>query len=255
MACQSPCGGGYVYALAIYNDELIAGGRFTSAGGQPANHIARWASSCSSVQIGAANPPAMSPYGSGVFRDVLENISNTGEPRGIGAVGTPELGGIEYAQPRVTFSGAISPTPSPATVSVSCTDLAGDGQDDCPSVMAVTPGAGENEYILTLSGVIPPRECTTLTFLGTAPDQKLQYQFLPGDVNLDGTSSTQDLLWLVQRLNDGTANLPQNLARYNINRSAGTSPVNTQDLLRLVQLLNGVNTTQIFNGATVAACP
>ncbi|HEY3243906.1 MAG TPA: hypothetical protein VGM03_11195 [Phycisphaerae bacterium] len=28
-----------------------------------------------------------------------------------------------------------------------------------------------------------------------------------------------------------------------------------QDLLRLVQTLNGVNTTQVFNGATVAACP
>jgi hypothetical protein len=31
--------------------------------------------------------------------------------------------------------------------------------------------------------------------------------------------------------------------------------VNTQDLLRLVQLLNGTNATQAFNGATVAPCP
>jgi hypothetical protein len=45
-------------------------------------------------------------------------------------------------------------------------------------------------------------------------------------------------------------------ARYNINRrnQAGGNVVNTQDLLRLVQLLNGTNATQVFNGATVAAC-
>lgn len=31
-----------VYVLAVYNDELIAGGSFTEAGGVPANRIARW---------------------------------------------------------------------------------------------------------------------------------------------------------------------------------------------------------------------
>jgi hypothetical protein len=86
---------------------------------------------------------------------------------------------------------------------------------------------------------------------------KLQYASLPGDTNLDGVDSTQDLLWLVQRINDGTASLPANRARYNINRSneAGGVVVNTQDLLRLVQLLNGIPATQAFNGANVAACP
>jgi hypothetical protein len=74
---------------------------------------------------------------------------------------------------------------------------------------------------------------------------------------LDGNTSTQDLLWLVQRMNDGTTNLPANRARYNINRSNETGGVviNTQDLLRLVQLLNGTHATQAFNGANVAACP
>ncbi len=38
-------------------------------------------------------------------------------------------------------------------------------------------------------------------------------------------------------------------------RVAGSDSTNTQDLLRLVQLLNGVNTTQSFNGAGVTACP
>jgi hypothetical protein len=31
--------------------------------------------------------------------------------------------------------------------------------------------------------------------------------------------------------------------------------VNAQDFLREVQLLNGTSATQVFNGATVAACP
>jgi trimeric autotransporter adhesin len=32
----------YVYALTVYNGELIAGGQFSTAGGVPANGIARW---------------------------------------------------------------------------------------------------------------------------------------------------------------------------------------------------------------------
>jgi hypothetical protein len=41
----SPVGGGmndWVYASIIYNGELIVGGKFTSAGGVSANHIAKW---------------------------------------------------------------------------------------------------------------------------------------------------------------------------------------------------------------------
>jgi hypothetical protein len=120
--------------------------------------------------------------------------------------------------------------------------------------MAVS-GSGVGPYAITLSGVIPPTHCTTLMFAGTNAGQKLQYQSLPADTNLDGSSNTVDLLWLVQRLNDGSANQAANWARYNINRSTESPPVNTTDLLRLVQLLNGVNTTQVFNGATAAACP
>jgi hypothetical protein len=116
--------------------------------------------------------------------------------------------------------------------------------------------ANGNSFVLGLSGAIPPLQCTTFTFAGTDPSQKLQYQWLPGDVNLDGTANTSDLLTLVLRINDGSANVAGNLARYNIDRSTGAgSQVTTADLLRLVQLLNGVNTTQAFNGATVAACP
>jgi hypothetical protein len=114
-------------------------------------------------------------------------------------------------------------------------------------------GSGVGPYELTLSGSIPTRECTTIEFTaGNTAGQKLQYQFLPADVNLDGTSTTQDLLFLVLRINDGSANQAVNLARYNVDRMFG---VNTQDLLRIVQLLNGENTTEVWNGKTVAACP
>lgn len=34
--------GGVPYAITSYDGDLIAAGAFTSAGGQPANRIARW---------------------------------------------------------------------------------------------------------------------------------------------------------------------------------------------------------------------
>jgi hypothetical protein len=50
---------------------------------------------------------------------------------------------------------------------------------------------------------------------------------------------------------------PAILARYDMNRSSGANgdAVTTEDLLRLVHLLNGMNATQPFMGMTVAACP
>jgi hypothetical protein len=107
-------------------------------------------------------------------------------------------------------------------------------------------------FDITLSGVIPALQCTTITFMGTSPGQKLQYRSHPANTNLDAFSNTQDVLAIVAALNSGAANLPDNLARYNVDRAGG---VNTQDILREVQLLNGTNTTQVFNGATAAACP
>jgi hypothetical protein len=199
--------------------------------------------------IASANPPAANPYGGGVFRDVLDTGTGASLTAGIGGAGTPPQGGIQYAQIDVTFSATPLPAPAPDNVTIACTG------GTCPTVIGVA-GTG-SAYTITLSGVIPPLHCTTLKFAGTAAGQELQYQFLPGDVTLDGTSNTQDLLALVTAINSGAASMMSNLPRYNINRSseAGGIVVNTQDLLRLVQLLNGVNTTQSFNGATVAACP
>ncbi|HEY3244912.1 MAG TPA: hypothetical protein VGM03_16345 [Phycisphaerae bacterium] len=221
----------------------LAGGFWTFAGGAGTN-----------VTITAANPPtpAENPYQPGQpYMDVLDTGTGSTVTAGIGAPGTSPQGAIVYSPIRVTFSAPPNPAPLPGNITVTCTG----GSQPCPSVMAVTPGASSGEYQIALSGGIPPLSCTTLNFSGTAAGQRLQYRSHPGNVSLDMATNTQDLLALVQALNNGTANLPANFARYNVNRSTESPPVNTQDLLRLVQLLNGVATTQAFNGTTAAQCP
>src|SRR5438128_4511642 len=47
-----------VYATAVYNGRLIAGGTFTTAGGSTVNHIAQW------------NGSSWSPLGSGMNNEV-----------------------------------------------------------------------------------------------------------------------------------------------------------------------------------------
>ncbi|HEY3241794.1 MAG TPA: hypothetical protein VGM03_00455, partial [Phycisphaerae bacterium] len=198
--------------------------------------------------IVSANPPADNPYLAGMqpFIDPLQTGNTNALTQGIGAAGTPDEGPYSYAPISVTFGGTPMPAPSPSNVTVSCT------RGVCPTVTGVT-GAGAGPYMISLSQAIPPSQCTTLQFAATPA--RLQYRYAPGDVNQDGVANTQDLLEEVQRLNDLTANDPANRARYNVNRSLAPDNVNTTDLLRIVQLLNGVNTTQVFNGVPVAACP
>ncbi|HEY3242927.1 MAG TPA: hypothetical protein VGM03_06195, partial [Phycisphaerae bacterium] len=206
--------------------------------------------------IASSNPPTgcLNPYKQGQpYRDVLDTGSGAIVTAGIGAEGTADQGPITFSPITVSFT-TTPPNPlTPENVTISCTDIVGNGDVDCPTITDIT-GSGLGPYSVSLSAGIPPRECVTLTFPDTPATDKLQYQSLPGDTNLDGVVSTQDLLHLVQRVNDGTAVLPANLARYNIDRSAD-GLVNTQDFLRQIQLLNGTNTTQVFNGATTAACP
>ncbi|HEY3246341.1 MAG TPA: FG-GAP-like repeat-containing protein, partial [Phycisphaerae bacterium] len=204
--------------------------------------------------IVAANPPLHNPYvGSAVqpFRDVLQNTTRTLVPQGIGAPGTPAEGSVQYSIISVTFNVPPVPAPSLPYIQVACT---GAPPTACPTVTSVSGGG--TQYQLTLSGVIPAAACTSITFAGAGPGQQLRYQSLPGDVNMTGVADTIDLVELVTALGNGQANLPANLARYNIDRSHEPgNPVNTVDLLRLVQLLNGINSTQVFNGVSVAACP
>jgi hypothetical protein len=201
------------------------------------------------VTIASANPPraADNPYQPGTpFLDPLQNRNNTNTvSQGIGATGTPGEGPVQYSAITVTFSGAPSPAPSTGNVTVACTG------GTCPTVTSVTP-VNATTFTIGLSGVIPALQCTTLTFAGTVAGEKLQYRSQPGNSNLDGFTNTQDLLFLVTGVSSGAANMAGNLARYDIDRSGA---VNTQDFLREVQLLNGVNTTQVFNGTVSAACP
>jgi hypothetical protein len=198
------------------------------------------------ASIIAANPPraADNPYQPGQpFTDAL-STGNSGVmvTQGIGGSGTPDQGPIQYSPILVTFSATPSPAPDVSNVTISCT------RTPCPTITGVTATAG-NSFAITLSHPIPPLGCTTLTF----PDgERVQYRSHPVDMNLDGFSSTQDLLTLVQAINDGSANLPENLARYNMTRSGG---VNTQDLLEMVQHLNGTNAPQPYNGTQVDICP
>jgi len=207
------------------------------------------------VTIVSANPPLDNPYVAGQqpFRDVLDTGSGAALTAGIGGPGTAAQGTVNYVPISVTFSGTPVPAPSLANITVACTG------GPCPSVTTLG-GSGAGPYSIGLSGPIPPGQCTTLTFAGTQSPGgglpgSLSYQSQPGNVDMNGTTNTQDLLALIQALNNGAANQPANLARYNVNRSAGANPVNTQDVLRVIQLLNGTLTTQAFNGATVAACP
>ncbi len=203
------------------------------------------------VDIVSASPPhaPANPFEPAQpYRDVLDTGTGPELTAGIGANGTPAQGGIVYAPISVTFSGTPSPAPTPANVVIACTGGL------CPIVTGVT-GSGAGPYQLTLDRAIPPGECTTITFAGTNAGQKLQYRSQPGNVSLGGGTNTQDLLAMISALNNGSANTPQNWARYNVDRNTSVMPVNTQDILRIIQLLNGINTTQSFNGASVAACP
>jgi hypothetical protein len=140
-------------------------------------------------------------------------------------------------------------------MTVVCTDSAVNGAADCPTVTAVVAGAMPNEFVLTLSSVIPPRECTTITFAGTAPGEKVQYQFLAGNASLGGAGGTivspQDITTLISALSSGNANSGNNPLRFNIDRvGAAAAPVTSADVTRLIALVNGG-----FNGATAATCP
>ncbi len=186
-----------------------------------------------------------------VFRDVLQTGARGQLTQGIGSPGTPSEGGVIYRPIHVTFSQLIALSVADITITCNFTG-APPGSTPCP---VVPPNefldAGLGEFLITLDRPIPPGGCTTIRFDGQGQGLEIRYESLPGDVNMNGLTNTQDLLALVQGLNSGMANVPSNLARYDINR---TGIANTQDLLRLVQLLNGTNTIRPWNGVIIIPC-
>jgi hypothetical protein len=222
---------------------------------------------CQEVSICSANPPrdnsqfVTAPIPPpGPFRDVLQDVFCLGQPpimvpQGIGGALTLPEGPVSYSPIHVTFNIPVVLTMS--DVSINCSYYT--ALRPCPSVSTVTQMGDAHEYTIRLGGPIPPGGCTSLTFNNINPAGQapvLKYEFLPGDVNMSGASgdgvNTADLVALVHALQDGTANLPGNLARYDINRNGA---VNTEDLLRLVQILNGVCSTRAWNGAVLVPCP
>jgi probable HAF family extracellular repeat protein len=203
------------------------------------------------AMIVSANPPLDNPYiaGQQPFRDVLQTGLSSALAQGIGSCLTPSEGAVNYCTISVSFSNATMLSTGDVGVLCSYTGTA-PGSTPCPIVTSVL-GSGTGPYTISLSGPIPPGGCTRFTFANAAPGQVLKYEYLPGDVNMDGAGNTSDLLALVQGLNSGTANLPANLPRYDTDRN---TVVNTTDLLRLVQLLNGVNTTRAWNGVSIVPC-
>ncbi len=232
----------FVARLIDTNDQLVGSGVFVRRFCPTAPTLGN---QC--VEIIAANPPLDNPYLADMqpFRDVLDTGTGATLTRGIGGTGTPAEGPVTYSPISVTFSATPPAAPTTGNITVTCTG------GTCPTVSGVT-GTGAGPYLVSLSQPIPPGHCTTFKFDGTYPDQKLEYQSLPGDSGMDGTTNTQDLQELVSALNNGDGALSANLPRYDANRNG---VANTQDLLRITQLLNGTLTTQAWNGVTVQLCP
>jgi hypothetical protein len=76
----------------------------------------------------------------------------------------------------------------------------------------------------------------------------IEYGFPPADVNADSVANTQDLLAWLTAVHTGTADV----LHEDINRD---NAVNTLDLLRMVHLLNGLNTSQPWNGVSLPNWP
>ncbi|HEY3242373.1 MAG TPA: galactose oxidase-like domain-containing protein [Phycisphaerae bacterium] len=211
-------------------------------------HLSQGVPAGTSIVI--ANPPTANPYAPGAFVDVLQTGPYPGPntlTQGIGSEGTPSEGPVAYGPITVKFSAPVTLTAADIGVNCSYTGTT-PCATPCPKVKEVTGAGDQSEWQITLDPPIPAGACTRITFSSTLA---LEYKSLPGDVDMNGTPNTQDVLALINALNNGTANLPENLARYDIDRS-GT--VNTVDYSRLYQLLNGTSTTQPWSGVNVVPC-
>ncbi len=246
------------FANVIVDGEIAAAGEYFRTERvdiATARHLYIRVGLAAPVTITSANPPTDNPYigGTQPYRDVLDTGDLAPLTHGIGGAGTPTQDAVTYSPISVTFSGTPNALPSTSNVTLHCSYTGtASNPTPCPTVTGVS-GSGSGPYMITLSDPIPPGGCTTIQFGGSC--STLRYESLPGDTNMSGITNTQDLLDLVQAINNGDANLPGNLPRYDINRTPSLpTPVNTQDLLRLTQLLNGALTTQPWNQVQVAAC-
>ena len=98
---------------------------------------------------------------------------------------------------------------------------------------------------ILLNRIIDPAAWTTVTHDPTG--ESVRVGFLPGDANANGTSDSDDILAVIEHLNE-QADPPFAIWQCDIDRSDSCGPA---DILRIVDLLNGAETYEIWNGRTL----
>ncbi len=119
------------------------------------------------------------------------------------------------------------------------------GGDGIPPAIAFldVPHHGIHAVTINLAEAIEPGAWTTIRHEPSGT--QLRVGSLPGDVNGDGTSSPNDILSLINRLN-GVISLP--VWNTDINRNLQLEP---SDILRLIDLLNGAGEFDVWNGVSL----
>ena len=137
-----------------------------------------------------------------------------------------DVSALEATDLSVTESGGTSPVP------------------DVQSVTILDP----NTVTIELDSVIEPGAWTCITH--NASGQQTWLGYMPGDASQNGTSEPADIDALIALLNSGGG--PDHAT--DINRS---EMANGQDLLRLVDVLNGAGDFTAWNGESlpVSPCP
>lgn len=128
----------------------------------------------------------------------------------------------------------------------SLTEIGADGV--APSIESLT-NLEFNSLRLDLNESIDAGAWTCLEYLPSAT--KSCVVFLPGDVNGDRTAAPFDILALINHLN-GVVSPPYPIWQSDLNRSG---VMESSDILRLIDLLNGAEAFEAWNGVTLPAAP
>ncbi len=126
------------------------------------------------------------------------------------------------------------------------TEVGGDGEP--PDITVVTPLDDWNVR-LSLSEQIKPGAWTRITYVPAA--LSVEIGSLPGDVNGDGVSLPADILGLIDDL-DGQAEEPMEAWQCDVDRSGRCT---AQDILRVIDVLNGAEAYEVWNGRSLPDRP
>ena len=150
------------------------------------------------------------------------------DPDGGNATGITEI--------EITFSGDAG------KLGLSDFGVTVDPPGPAPSITSAIPSG--NTITLQLDTFIPPGKWTIFTHQDKTPSST-RVGYLAGDVSGDGQTNPLDILTLVDALNGVVILSPQ---RTDINRS---TKVNASDLLREIELLEGVGVFEVWNGRSL----